>query len=54
MLLAIILAVLLTTASILATVSMQMETTLTASFQTNSKAQLERMNSFVNLFFANI
>ncbi len=52
MLLAIMFTVFLTIAGVLVSVSMQMRTTLTSEFHSNSKAQLERMNSFVDLFFS--
>ena len=52
MLLAIIFSVFLTIAGVLVSVSMEMKSTLTSEFHSNSKAQLERMNSFVDLFFS--
>lgn len=51
LLLAIIFAVLLTTASILVTASFQMKEAFTANFEIGGKAQLQRMNAFVDLFF---
>ncbi len=52
LLLVIVFAVALTTASILGTASIHLGTAFTNNFQLNSKAQLDRMSAFVNLFFS--
>ncbi len=48
-----VLAIVITLAGVIATVSMQLNATLVNNFEVTSKAQLERVNAYVELFFRN-